>query len=716
MGGQSRVADGKDGRQDPAAAPPSDTGLLRRMLEGALAGMDRVAEAFGRYRKAAGARIAELSFALVFTQAENEILSDRLDAADGKASKEKARADDLDRDNRDKQRRIDYVDNPDTPSRHRSVAYDQRRRLLDALSPFYDDDGEVVDEAAGREGGRKKRPRGGQNGHPGASNCDATEGTFTAYDAQRCPNGHPLPRQTRTFGKRVWDVCGGWLLTLAPANGGAVSLQQEARSLVAAWRRGPGGAAAAAAAGPTGRSVCIWLNDKEYVCDTCGVSFRAGHPVSIPGTGAGRVTRGRAYAVSAELSDAKTAQNVAMFGGPRMCPGFVRNMRTAMGDSREIRGIDERAERAIAAADFHERDEVSICGDAGQGAGGGAGGAEAEEEEEAGAKGKGARRRNPGRDAPASRPSRKYVYAFMATSPGWVRVCMSPTRSRADILEKYKAYKDKYFGSDQYSGQEVSDRKHLDCLHMDRRTASCAGAGYDLLLRSGMIDGPTLYEYLRAADAWVREVLDLILSRGAGDLEAEAARGNLPVPLPPPPPATILPPRAGGGGGGGRGAGKTVQISEEKAMQCRIELLCYLAITRLFHVLKKHDTLPASAIEDLKRVVRSIVEMYGEGHRVKKSILRALPHMFTALRVPGMPMHTADVENTIRWLFSPFRESRKQLRSIRGMVTAGLQLTFIGVCRKNGVEPSEAYQLLLDDPEWDVTKHPRPPPVRRRRG
>ena len=47
---------------------------------------------------------------------------------------------------------------------------------------------------------------------------------------------------------------------------------------------------------------------------------------------------------------------------------------------------------------------------------------------------------------------------------------------------------------------------------------------------------------------------------------------------------------------------------------------------------------------------------------------------------------------------------------------AGLQPTFVVVCRKNGVEPSEAYQLLLGDPEWDVTKHPRPPPVRRRRG
>ena len=113
--------------------------------------------------------------------------------------------------------------------------------------------------------------------------------------------------------------------------------------------------------------------------------------------------------------------------------------------------------------------------------------------------------------------------------------------------------------------------------------------------------------------------------------------------------------------------------------------------------------------------MRSIVEMYGEDHRVKKSILKALPRMFTALRVPGMSMHTADMESTIRWLFSPFRESRKQLRSARGMETAERQLTFVGVCRKNDVEASEAYQRLLDNHEWDVTKHPRPP-VRRRRG
>ena len=113
--------------------------------------------------------------------------------------------------------------------------------------------------------------------------------------------------------------------------------------------------------------------------------------------------------------------------------------------------------------------------------------------------------------------------------------------------------------------------------------------------------------------------------------------------------------------------------------------------------------------------MRAIVEMYGKDHRVKKMILRALPRMFTSLRVPGMPMHTADVVNVIRWLFSPFRESRKQVRTLEAMEAASLQLTFIGVCRKNGVDPSEAYQWLLGGPEWDITMHPKPPPVRRRR-
>ena len=145
--------------------------------------------------------------------------------------------------------------------------------------------------------------------------------------------------------------------------------------------------------------MCICLLNKKCKCDICGVSFCAGHPVSISGTGAGRATHRRAYAVSAELSDTKTARNVAMFGGLRMGPDFVHNMRTAMGDSREIKGIGERAERAIAAADFHERDEVSISGDAGQGAGGT--GAEEEKEEEAGAKGRNARRQ--GRE-PAGTP------------------------------------------------------------------------------------------------------------------------------------------------------------------------------------------------------------------------------------------------------------------------------------------------------------------------
>ena len=150
----------------------------------------------------------------------------------------------------------------------------------------------------------------------------------------------------------------------------------------------------------------------------------------------------------------------------------------------------------------------------------------------------------------------------------------------------------------------------------------------------------------------------------------------------------ILPPR---GGGAKRDACKRIHLSEEKAAQCRNGLLHYLVITRLLHYLKKCDTLPEEAIETLEYIVRAAVEMYCEDHWVKKSIIRALFHMFTSLRVSGMPMHTAEIESTIHWLFSPFRDSRKQMRSLEGMKTVSLQLTFVGMCRKNDIDPSEAY-------------------------
>ena len=223
-----------------AGGSPSDSGLLRRLLEDALSTLDRVRAASGRYRTAAGARIAEFSFALVFAQAENDILAGRLSAVHGEASKEKARADELDRDNKEKDRRLNYVDNADTPSRSRSISYDLRRGLLAALSPFYGDNGEVVGKEAGRAGGREKRPRGGQKGHPGASNCQKTDGTFRAYDLQRCPDGHPLIKCTGSHGKRVWDVAGVWLLFLAAVNAGAAGLQREMRDLAAAWGRNGG--------------------------------------------------------------------------------------------------------------------------------------------------------------------------------------------------------------------------------------------------------------------------------------------------------------------------------------------------------------------------------------------------------------------------------------------------------------------------------------------
>ena len=85
---------------------------------------------------------------------------------------------------------------------------------------------------------------------------------------------------------------------------------------------------------------------RKYECDICGASFDSGNPIAIKGGGAGRVTRGRLCTVAGELSPAKAARNVAMFGSPDMGAGFARNVCFDMKDSRTVRGVDKRAEDA----------------------------------------------------------------------------------------------------------------------------------------------------------------------------------------------------------------------------------------------------------------------------------------------------------------------------------------------------------------------------------
>ena len=230
-----------------------------------------------------------------------------------------------------------------------------------------------------------------------------------------------------------------------------------------------------------------------------------------------------------------------------------------------------------------------------------------------------------------------------------------------------------------------------------------------------MIDGTTLYEFLRIADGWVRKIMDLVRSADADG--AEAARAIMAVPFPPPPPATVLPPRSGsssGGGKGGKGVGKLVQLSEERAMQYRMDLLCYLAITRLIHALKKIDTLPEPAIEALKHIVRSIVEMYGEGAASKSRSSGRCP---TRSGHRGCP--------ACRCTRPTWRTHTLAVLPVQGKQEAGALHQGHEGCReaadvRRRVQKARhcaerGLQRLLDDPKWDITKHPRPPPARRRR-
>ena len=232
-------------------------------------------------------------------------------------------------------------------------------------------------------------------------------------------------------------------------------------------------------------------------------------PGRLAGLSAGFLARATLFLRSSAFPDKMLCE------GGRVRPAVVR--------VRPIEGLD----LGILALDLGPEDAV-LGGDGG-------------EEEERGAKGRGAGTQRRQEEDPRPAP-RKYVYGLMATAGRrLVRVRISPSRSAADILHTYRRYRGKPFGSDQYSGQEKSELKQYNVLHIDRRAATCAGAAYDLLLRAGRIDRRMLHEFMLAADSWVRRALDTAMS--ASDDPAAASRRIRSAVLPAAPASTILPPR-----------------------------------------------------------------------------------------------------------------------------------------------------------------------------
>lgn len=114
-------------------------------------------------------------------------------------------------------------------------------------------------------------------------------------------------------------------------------------------------------------------------------------------------------------------------------------------------------------------------------------------------------------------------------------------------------------------------------------------------------------------------------------------------------------------------------------------------------------------IERLTGRVNRILER-SPGDAVSTTMRNALPHMFTALRVPGMPLHNNGTELSVRDNVVVDRR-RIVFPDMKGAYNFSVMRTVSATCRKNGVGICRATMMMAADPRWDVFNSGIPPPI-----
>ena len=141
---------------------------------------------------------------------------------------------------------------------------------------------------------------------------------------------------------------------------------------------------------------------------------------------------------------------------------------------------------------------------------------------------------------------------------------------------------------------------------------------------------------------------------------------------------------------------------DEEAAELLGAVRAYLRLLYLYRFVRCWDTASESAAAALRGMVKTgILPLYGEGkHPAKTAIANALPNMFYALSVKGMPFDSNEIERAFHELLGPYKRSHFQTQSVWGMTTAEELLTFIGMCTRNGIDPADGLDMLMADPDW----------------
>ena len=116
-------------------------------------------------------------------------------------------------------------------------------------------------------------------------------------------------------------------------------------------------------------------------------------------------------------------------------------------------------------------------------------------------------------------------------------------------------------------------------------------------------------------------------------------------------------------------------------------------------------------IARLTERTRMIIESF-PADGVSTTISNALPHMFSAVRIPGMPLHNNDTERSIRDLLVVDRR-RVRFPDWRGARNFSTLRTFAATCERNGISAYQATTMMARDPAWDIFTDGIPPPISR---
>lgn len=123
-------------------------------------------------------------------------------------------------------------------------------------------------------------------------------------------------------------------------------------------------------------------------------------------------------------------------------------------------------------------------------------------------------------------------------------------------------------------------------------------------------------------------------------------------------------------------------------------------LVSLYRKIRTIDTASEETIALLRERVAEVLERYGKKHPVKTAFTNALPTLFMALLVQGMPLETTEVERVVRDVVMVFKRLHRQIQCEEGADIASIEMSFYATCKKHGISPADALLMILRNPKW----------------